>query len=198
MHDAAGIRPGSILSDVVGSHADLAPTWLALAGLPVAREMDGQSLLPLLLNQPDDDDPMMLLSSRLSVRLPLPLSSGAHVVAVAARRRLAYIEYHGLGTVPGAMYPGIRLLDCFNNTFRALRFVNDSKFGDLMYAEFGSDFLFTGPLQFVEAFDMAVDPWNTRNIVASLGAAERKALHELVAGLWSCQGATCASFFHQP
>ena len=38
-----------------------------------------------------------------------------------------YIEYHGLGFVPPSFVsheatPGIRLMDCFNNTFRALRF----------------------------------------------------------------------------
>ena len=37
-----GIRPGSVFGiEFVGSHVDLAPTWLALAGVPPAPEMDG-------------------------------------------------------------------------------------------------------------------------------------------------------------
>ena len=32
--------------------------------------------------------------------------------------------------------------DSFNNTYRALRFVDDDQYGDLLYAEFGGDFLF--------------------------------------------------------
>ena len=35
-------------------------------------------------------------------------------------------------------------MDCFNNTFRAVRFVGHRKYGDLLFAEFGSDFLFAG------------------------------------------------------
>jgi arylsulfatase A-like enzyme len=43
----ARIRPGT-RSDAIGLNVDFAPTFLDLAGLPIPREMQGQSLLPLL------------------------------------------------------------------------------------------------------------------------------------------------------
>eukprot|EP01047_Picozoa_sp_COSAG01_P002084 COSAG01_NODE_53_length_31352_cov_23.122452_6_plen_132_part_00 len=112
-----------------------------------------------------------------------------------------YIEYHGLGFVPPNFIshketPGIRLMDCLNNTYRALRFNNHAVHGDLLFAEFGSDFFFENSLAFVEVYNMSIDPWNTVNIAAQLSAEHAKALHTRLEGLWSCQGyAECAPFF---
>lgn len=171
-----GIAAGSTVH-TVGSHADLAPTWLEIAGLPSAAEMDGKSLLPWLVTR----------NNKIST--------------VASREpSMAYIEYHGLGNVPpnfvsAAVTPNIRLMDCFNNTFRALRFVDDPQYGNLLYAEFGSNFLFTGPLAFVEVFNMTIDPWNTINIREQLSEKHHTALHQMLEKLWHCKGAACRQSF---
>lgn len=88
-------------------------------------------------------------------------------------------------------------MDCFNNTFRALRFVDHPKFGDLLFAEFGSDFMFQEKLAMTEVYNCSVDPWNTHNLAASgsFDAAQAAELHELLLGLWGCKGAECAGFF---
>lgn len=93
--------------------------------------------------------------------------------------------------------PNIRLMDCFNNTFRALRFVDHPKFGDLLFAEFGSDFLFQGKLAMTEVYNCSVDPWNTHNLAAdgSFDAGQAAELHELLLGLWGCKGVGCDRFF---
>ena len=186
-----GIAPNSTLDHFVGSHVDLAPTWLAMAGLGRASEMDGSSLLHSLIPDPS------------ASAVPLPLSTRLRLDAqpAAPSNRLAYLEYHGLGNVPPSYVdplttPNIRLMDCFNNTFRALRFVGHPTFGNLLFAEFGSDFLFEGKLALTEIYDMSVDPWNTRNIAESFDPSHAEVLHELLVGLWGCKGSACAAFIN--
>ena len=185
-----GIPAGSTLDDFVGSHADLAPTWLALAGLVRAPEMDGSSLLHSLIKDPDSTTVPVLTRERLTDK------------SEKSNPKMAFIEYHGLGNVPPSYVdpvttPNIRLMDCFNNTFRALRFVNHPKWGDLLFAEFGSDFLFQGKLAMTEVYNCSVDPWNTNNLAAggNFDPALTADLHEILLGLWGCKGAACASFF---
>jgi arylsulfatase A-like enzyme len=79
-----GIRPNSVLGGFVGSHADLAPTWLAMAGLPPASEMDGHSLLRSLINNPDD----VTLPRSVQRRLQLDWQS-----LVPAAPKVAYVYF---------------------------------------------------------------------------------------------------------
>ena len=189
-----GIPASSTLNDFVGSHADLAPTWLALAGLPRAHEMDGSPLLHTLIRQPDAPALPPVTRQRLLE---------AESAAAGELPKMAFVEYHGLGNVPPSYVdrettPNIRLMDCFNNTYRALRFVGHAKYGDLLFAEFGSDFLFQGPLAMTEVYNCSIDPWNTKNLLAdgSFSPDEVAELHELLVGLWGCKGAACARFFN--
>ena len=171
-----GIAQGA-QSQLLGSHVDLGPTFLNLAGLDVAPEMDGRSVLSQLINNPEDP------------RLSADVKRRAAAVSTATNLRPAqsiYVEYHGLGPV-GA--PN-RLLDSFNNTYRAIRFVNDTTYGNVVYAEWGSDFNFARTV-FVEVFDLDQDPWQLHNIVNSTSAATLAAWRELVAKLYTCQGEEC-------
>ena len=82
-----------------------------------------------------------------------------------------------------------------------MRFVGHPEYGDLLFAEFGSDFLFEGKLATTEVYNCSVDPWNTKNIIAAeaggFDAAHAAELHELLLGLWGCEGAACAAYFSQ-
>lgn len=134
-----GIQPNTT-TDVVGSHVDLAPTWLALAGMAPGVEMDGRSVAHHIINTS-----MPELSSSVSQQLRVSES------AAAPRRppQTAYIEYHGLGPVGAPR----RMMDSFNNTYRALRIIDNSTYGNILYAEFGTDFLFSG-IQFREFYNL--------------------------------------------
>lgn len=166
-----GIAPNATLDALVGSHVDLAPTWLELAGVARPSWTDGRSVAPQLLGSSST-------GKADAVRRP-----DAHRPA-----NLAYIEYHGLGPVGAPA----RLLDSFNNTYRAIRVFGGvdadtdgapvvqghrtqdqvvidapgSLFssGNFLYAEWATDFLFEGPLQFHELYDLDEDPWQMHNL----------------------------------
>jgi hypothetical protein len=62
-----GIQPG-LKFDYVGSNVDLAPTFLGLAGVDsLAQQMDGRSVVPLLVNASDANVPLVCSLSVLRV-----------------------------------------------------------------------------------------------------------------------------------
>ena len=156
-----------------------------------------------------------LLGSRPEQHVPRD-SSG--LKDSARPRNLAYIEYHGLGPV-GA--PN-RLMDSFNNTYRAIRVIggveNDLhssgiaqtgrigsgmtttqtpsllSAGNFLYAEWATDFLFQGPLQFHELYDLEADPWQMHNLYPAYSHAHKAqlwAMGNLTQRLYGCQGEGC-------
>jgi arylsulfatase A-like enzyme len=54
MMSGPGVIGGTIVERIVGS-IDLAPTFLAIAGVEPLGDMDGKSLLPLVVSQPSED-----------------------------------------------------------------------------------------------------------------------------------------------
>jgi hypothetical protein len=116
------IRPRSLLG-LVGSHVDLAPTWLGLAGLATPVGMDGRSLAGALLagggvGAPDH-------SSRSGEAALAPDQANERQPLTPPQPQLpvgsAYIEYHGLGPTGATAGPWFRWQDALNNTYRALR-----------------------------------------------------------------------------
>ena len=175
-----GITPGSTLG-MVGSHVDLAPTFLALAGLETPADMDGRSLAHALISSNSK-------STADHVRLDANISDNVEVdVGGALPRGGAYIEYHGLGPV-GA--PN-RRQDAWNNTYRALRVIDRRPhgLGNVLYAEFG-DFLFKNIL-FREFYEMDTDPWQLHNRFDALTNEERAQWTTRVDNLFRCKGAGC-------
>jgi hypothetical protein len=119
--EGPGIAANATLSAVVGSHIDLAPTWLDLAGVVLPPDMDGRSVAPRLLA--DAELIAALPSTRKTISAGSATggtigniagggadgsSAGDSVSAIGGPRAVtvAYIEYHGLGPVgaPGKCY----------------------------------------------------------------------------------------------
>jgi arylsulfatase A-like enzyme len=200
--EGPGIQPNSTLSTVVGSHADLAPTWLELAGIPTPDYMDGRSVASQLVPSfnPRIDPGQQDKESQLFAVRPLTV---------------AYIEYHGLGPVGAPR----RLLDSFNNTFRAIRVVgglpqllptkskshSEAKLEagsphqpatsptisrNLLYAQWGSDFKFSS-IVFRELFDLDSDPWQMHNIYDQAPEELTAVLANLTRTLYRCKGPLC-------
>ncbi len=167
-----GIAPGSTLG-LIGSHVDLAPTWLALAGLSTPAAMDGRSLAGALLGT----DAVQTTGKRGAAGA---LPSGG-----------AYIEYHGLFDVGASTPPFYRQQDALNNTYRALRVIDrrPGGLGNVMYAEFGTfgfEKIFSQ-----EFFEMDTDPWQMHNSYGALPAAVQEQWAARVAVLFSCSGPSC-------
>ena len=184
-----GIAPNSSAAGLVGSHIDLAPTWMELAGIARPGWMDGRSVAAQLLGEE--------AAGGAEEEAQEPGRRGAAAAAAAGRpANAAYIEYHGLGPV-GA--PG-RLLDSFNNTFRGVRLVGGPGAGprfssspNLLYAEWGSDFLFSSVV-FRELYDMDSDPWQLTNLYGEWSHTHKHLVDQvanLTLRLYNCAGASC-------
>ena len=164
-----GIAPGSLFSHV-GQNIDLAPTFLDLAGIAGAGDMDGQSLLAQLLK---------------------PLTA-------APTRLYTYHEYNSLGnfSVNGGLdddpishtWRAVRFphTDTFGHA--------------VMYAEFTQldnwNFDFEAHPQayhFYELFDTTNDPWQTKNLWRSPNVTQKikTALHELLVANFACRRRDC-------
>ena len=79
-----------------------------------------------------------------------------------------------------------------SNTYRALRFVGDAQYGDMLYAEFTGvkDWHYEQPVHY-ELFNMTEDPHQLTNIYAAAPSALKEALQKRLVGQWGCAGATC-------
>ena len=207
-----GIEPGAKLG-LVGSHVDLAATWLGLAGVETPDSMDGMSLVSgLVKNQTSIPWSTKRHLQRQQERAAAVARSSAAAAAAGAGVGVgagdeagagvgagagaaagflphggAYVEYHGLGLV-GA--PG-RLGDAWNNTYRALRVIDHrpNGLGNVLYAEFGT-FTFD-VIQFHEFYDLDVDPWQMHNQYAALEPAAREQWATRVRNLHGCTGPEC-------
>ena len=182
-----GIQANTKLG-MVGSHVDLAPTWLELAGLDVPADMDGHSLLGGLLDH--GPSPLDNLGSALArapaAPAPAPRGSGGALPVGGA-----YIEYHGLGPTGATSPPFFRQQDAFNNTYRALRVIDRRAggLGNVLYAEFGTyDFTTIHTREF---FDIDDDAWQTHNRYAALPAAEKVEWATRLSNMFRCSGAAC-------
>ena len=211
-----GISPGSTWSQPA-TQVDMAPTFLALAGVEVSADrFDGKSLVPLLK----------------------PNEPNAQMYAEAWRDHV-FLEYYYVEpnnkcvencsvVPPNQQYPH-RDADCGDltpennavcwggnlcnkacyptespaNNFIALRFMAGSAHGDLLYSEFQNgnqinvDINFEN-VEFVEMYNNTVDKWQMNNLVPegnpsffndpnTPGGKLHAALHQW----YNCKGSTC-------
>eukprot|EP00939_MAST-03C_sp_MAST-3C-sp1_P001972 g1972.t1 len=178
-----GIEEGTF--EFLGSNVDVAPTILDLAGAPfeMRSDLDGRSVLPLLLAKSDSkfdrvkDGDIGIYPRSSPLREP------------KTWRQQHLIEYHSLGNVVRTEH---LVDDTISNTYRALRFSDSHPtFSGMLYAEFTSldDWHFEN-VSFYEAYNATRDPHQLENIFRTLGADERAALASEVGTLWRCAGQT--------
>merc|ERR1712050_349581 len=94
------------------------------------------------------------------------------------------IEFAGLNN---HTWFGHLIDDVVSNTYRALRFVADSTYGDLLYAEFTAvaDWHFEAPVHF-ELFNMTTDPHQLDNIYYKSPQTLRSDLQKRLVKQWTC------------
>lgn len=218
-----GITAGSTLEHMVGN-IDLAPTFLAIAGLPVDPGMDGHSILPLVVASPSPASPSPPSPSGSALAAVgdecTPTTCNGHGVCLeptgaecfcnsgyvgascdaCAIGREGYpactpvqwrdsflIEYYPIENYPKSTR---RINDHPENTFRALRFHNDT--ADWVYAEITTleDWFFTN-VSFYELYDMRSDPFQLVNIYDNVSEETRSLLKGRLSSVYGCKGAAC-------
>jgi len=159
------IIPGSSLSIPI-SMADLAPTWLDLAGYTgnLSTQMDGKSFASYL-NATSTTPPQAQWRDTLLIE---------------------YSSIHNQTTTEGHIF------DCFNNSFIAIRTINSTN--NLLYAEFVQveDWQFEKPY-FYELFDLNKDPFQTTNLYSSTSAPIQQQLHSQLHSYFHCKGSSTGS-----
>lgn len=182
-----GIVAGSTFN-FIGSNVDLAPTFLALAGIDaqtVSPPMDGKSILAQLINTGHSDDRVL----NKAIPEPIRESITRERAAGVPWRDHHWVEYYSLGDV---VRTGHLVDDPNSNTYRALRFVGSERFNNTLYAEFTAlkDWNF-GNYSFVEMYNVDEDPHQLHNIAKSTSASLKAELHTLATQQFNCEGSSC-------
>lgn len=173
-----GITEGSTFNHIA-SNVDTMPTVLGLAGVETPASMDGESLAHLLVTDTASaPQPTRSLLERQSARGP---------VGPSTWRTMQLIEYNGLGNVVRYQH----LEDTNNNTFRALRVIDDKQ--NLKLVEFTDwdNWFFEKPADEYELFDLNDDPWELKNIWNSASTELKQSLQKELKRLFECKGASC-------
>jgi arylsulfatase A-like enzyme len=187
------IPPGTV--EAVAGIADLAPTFLALAGAQAETQaqeehlmMDGRSLVPLLMRADAAADSRAAVSRSAA-------AAAAHSPAVPWRTSYL-VEY--FATTSSTSGNG-HLKDARNNTFIGLRVLNESF--DLSYFEF-TDVVTDYAVEhtnFCELYNLTADPEQLVNLCAAPAGTSRPPRTALRAALraelyqqWRCRGSSCA------
>jgi N-acetylglucosamine-6-sulfatase len=176
-----GIAPGSTVASMV-SLMDVGATMLELGGAaaPGARTTDGRSLVPLLGPGGDAGAPAGWREGGLLVE---------HLGEVNQWMQTC-------GTIYGASCPGVAedpyyLIDGPQNTWAMLRIVNATS--DLSYVEFRPQDQppVRSATNWTEAYNNAVDPWQTTNVASTLAPAARADLADRLWAIAACSGDAC-------
>lgn len=189
-----GVQENSVFH-FPASNVDVAPTMLGLAGEDgLSAHMDGRSVVPLLV---DPQHPSVLPATRRHIRRALRLQalddreawSAASSEYARSWRTFHPIEFFALNN---HTWFGHMIDDVVSNTYRALRFVGDPVYGDLLYAEFTrlSDWHFQRP-QHYELFNMTKDPHQLENLYYHADPALTSELQRLLLQHWNCSGVSC-------
>lgn len=172
-----GITANSFFKHL-GTNVDVIPTVLGLAGVKTPSTMDGKSLAGHLISD--------IAAAPVPTRQLLE-RDGSVWAGKAGWRNMQIIEYNGLGNVVRYQH----LEDTANNTFRALRVVDDKR--NLKLVEFTDweNWNFERPADEYELFDLNTDPWEMTNLWASASPETKRQLQAELERLFRCQGSSC-------
>ena len=88
--------------------------------------------------------------------------------------------------------------DVVSNTYRAMRYVNDAEYGDLLYAQFTGNFdwHFTAPSMHYELFNMTEDPHQLVNLFYTFQKDPTRkpmlvTLQKRLEKQWNCSASSC-------
>eukprot|EP01043_Picozoa_sp_COSAG02_P021656 COSAG02_NODE_1105_length_14545_cov_15.280701_7_plen_216_part_00 len=116
-----GIPKGGLELHVLGTQVDLAPTWLALAGLDTPPTMDGRSIAHVLIPNPEHPD--LKVSTRLALARHINgLPSLSHVTPEGAQasaqafRTETFHQYYSAGNCWSPTNGGDQCPICGNGT----------------------------------------------------------------------------------
>jgi len=214
-----GIVGGTVVSKLVGS-TDLAPTFLAIAGVPKPHDMDGKSLLPLVTNSPKPTPPNKKSALPPKTCTPDPCNGQGMCLTPLSPQCFCNTGYAGhrcescaagysgwpnCAEVPWRQeylfeyYPiqnyaapgsTARINDSPDNTFRGLRVLNTTH--NYLYAEITTlaDWFFE-KVEHYELYDIQADPFQLSNLVDGASAAERASWHAQLVTLYQCRGDNC-------
>merc|ERR1712137_1301415 len=140
--------------------------------------MDGTSLAGHLITD---------IASALAPTRQLLEREGSLLAESSGWRKMQLIEYNGLGNVVRYQH----LEDTKNNTFRALRVIDDKQ--NLKLVEFTDwdNWFFQKPADEYELFDLNDDPWEMKNIWNSASTELKQSLQKELKRLFECKGASC-------
>merc|ERR1712100_30153 len=181
-----GIKAGTAFPQL-GTQVDMAPTWLGLAGIEKPSNMDGHSILPLLIDANDDSVPEQ---TRKHIKQIAPKGKDAYN---KRWRDSVFIEYYFNSN--NAKCDGYNTEDLHNN-FIGLRHMAGNEFGDTSYAEYQtgnqgqSDISFDN-VDFVEYFNLEKDTWQMHNLWNKTEQATLDKLHSKVHSWFQCKGDSC-------
>lgn len=209
-----GIAPGQT-PDVMGVNIDIAPTLLALAGIDKPNQMDGQSLLPLIMG---DAQSKAKAAAGWRTRTIIAFAEGKYaywgIPDFPAFPASAFGQNNSCshdqpipGPVPWEGWTGGCISGLINteaplgprpaiggvnytfdnpeNQWRMLRVKNAT--ADISYMQWDPLFVFE-KIAFHAYFDIATDPLQQRNLWLTLSATIQKELQREMVELFSCHG----------
>jgi len=177
-----GIKQNSTFN-FLGSNVDVAPTFLGLAGISKPSNMDGKSILPMLMNSTDND---ILPATKRHLQSFHPTEY------TASWRDSMFIEYYFVDNNTKCI-PECHNIEGPSNNFIGIRHVT-GEFGNMLYSEFQtnftSDVFFDAP-DFYEMYDLDKDPWEMDNTYNRTSKDIINKLHDKLHMWFNCKGNDC-------
>lgn len=199
--------PPDVTLPILGTNVDLAPTWLALAGIDTPECMDGRSVLSYLI--PNASHPALMPATR------------AHLNSITTRgetsdprnfRTEQFFQYYSAGPwfprnggddcpictgLPGRPHGTLREICDPSNTYIGLHVTG--ALGHYKYGEYqthcSSQQMHTrtcfNNITTYELFDLESDPWELHNVAGTVAPALLAELRTRIRKFYGCQGSNC-------